>query len=130
MTRGIGEYVKTARVFRPENPVFHVTPIGNVNGIEVMGVDPRQSRGLAPVSWWVELPRLAWAIAHVSFKWGVQTDDLVIYTVTSPADQFLHTRWQLVYMTRFAIRPDMRYSMWTALELIQSNMPLYRQNEL
>lgn len=55
---------------------FHVTTRYRADLIVAKGIDPKKSKGKQQCSWLVGMPRLAWAIAHVSIRHDVKVNDL------------------------------------------------------
>lgn len=61
--------------------LYHVSPVTNDESIRERGVDPARSRGKMRVSWYVDAPRVAWAIAHIVHRYGIPAVDVNIYAV-------------------------------------------------
>jgi hypothetical protein len=51
--------------------LYHVSPRANRDSIIRLGVDPIFATGEHKYSWWVDRPRLEWAIIHVSAKYNL-----------------------------------------------------------
>lgn len=58
--------------------LYHVTPDYNLDSINLTGIDPGHSKGKMRCSWWVMPLMVDWAIIHVSSKYHVSTDHLLI----------------------------------------------------
>lgn len=82
--------------------LFHVSPIINLKSILDQGVRPEYSRGKQRVSWYCDEPRLLWALAHISARYSVPVDRLVIFALDADVETFAKTRWQGVYQSRVA----------------------------
>lgn len=66
---------------------FHVTTRYRADLICAKGIDPRKSKGKQQCSWLVGMPRLAWAIAHVSIRHDIKVNDIrVIELWINPED--------------------------------------------
>lgn len=76
--------------------LYHVTLQMKEKMIKENGVDPKFAHGKMTVTWWVDRERLFWALAHVSAKYGIPVDGLVIFSVES-------SDWQMVGWARKGI---------------------------
>ena len=87
--------------------LYHVTTDIRKESIRFSGVDPTKATGKMQASWWVTEDQVVWAMAHVSAKWGVSVDHLVIFSCES--DDWLFVRWVRpgVFYTVRPIIPDM-----------------------
>lgn len=71
--------------------LFHVTLAQNAESIWQGGVDPHRSTGKLLVSWWVDRDDVVWALAHVSARYGVPVDQLIVIECDIPS--VLVRRW-------------------------------------
>jgi len=58
--------------------LYHATRENVIGAIWSEGVDPHASTGQLKVSWWVDYETVIWAIAHVSARWAIPVDKVVI----------------------------------------------------
>lgn len=79
--------------------LYHVTPSENNELIGRQGIDPTRSQGKRKVSWWVDIDRLGWAIAHCSARHHTAVDELSIWTMDeSEVGSVKRTRLPGVYV--------------------------------
>lgn len=90
--------------------VYHVTPGFNQAAILAVGVDPAWSRGKREVSWWVTLPRLEWALAHVSARYAVSTGALWVVESHVPEYLLRRTKMTSVFTLGVVLRAEHMYN--------------------
>jgi len=79
--------------------LYHVTPDRNMEAIVTFGVLALKSQGRRTGSYWVDEPRLLWAIAHVAVKWDVSPRALAVVVGTFDHDDIERTAKPGVYFT-------------------------------
>lgn len=84
--------------------LYHVTREHVVRNIWERGVHPEYSTGKMLVTWWVDEPEVMWALAHVSARWQLPVDRLVVIEADIPEQDI--TRWSRVgiYYTRKPVK--------------------------
>lgn len=80
--------------------LFHITPKYNMTAILKEGVRPDKSRGKLPQSWFVDDEHIIWALAHVSARWSVSVDNLIVCFIDAPMQSFYKTRFLGVYVAK------------------------------
>lgn len=90
--------------------VYHVTPGFNQPSIAATGVDPARSRGARQVSWWVTLPRLEWALAHVSARYTISVGALWVVESHVPEYLLRRTKMTSVFTLGVVVRPEKMYN--------------------
>jgi len=107
---------------KPDNAksmLFHISPAENHASIEKMGIEPYYSKGARKVSWYVDVDRLLWAMAHCSARHGVSVDKLNVYAIPSASVRKLsRSRWQGVFMSSCRNEPTAYFS---AAQEVQEN---------
>jgi len=86
--------------------MFHVTMKKNLEGINASGINPAMSQGKLLVSWYVELPMIEWAIAHVAKKHKVKIGEIVVLKCDIYRDELIKTKWSHVWAHREVCIPD------------------------
>lgn len=86
--------------------LYHITLETNLFDISNNGVDPHKATGKMPVSWWVDIENIVWALAHVSARWGTPVDKLIVCQAVF--DEARVTKWMLrgVYHTSQLVIPS------------------------
>lgn len=86
--------------------LYHVTREAVSQSIWGEGVSPAYSTGRNRVSWWVDLETVYWALAHVSARWDVPVNKLIVCEASIPAS-LLH-KWMRpgIYFTHATIKPQ------------------------
>ncbi len=87
-----------------DQKLFHVTPEFNLNSVLKSGIDPKRSRGKLEVSWWVNEARLTWAMAHVSARWSVPVNKLLICHASIPEVSLKRTAFEGVFMVASLVK--------------------------
>lgn len=84
--------------------LFHVTREGLADNIWREGVSWRYATGKLPVSWWSDRENVVWSLAHVSQRWSVSVDRLVVVEAEI-APELVH-RWSTpgLYYVRVIVR--------------------------
>lgn len=59
--------------------VYHVTPVSNIKSIFELGINPIFAKGENKRCWYVGEDRVLWAIVHVSAKFELSVDRLMVY---------------------------------------------------
>lgn len=77
--------------------LYHVSPSYNLASILKEGVSPYYSRGAKRVSWWTTHKNLMWAIAHISRRYAMSANTLVVFSADIPELLLLKTRWCGIY---------------------------------
>jgi len=77
--------------------LYHVSPSFNTALILDQGVLPERSRGKEQVFWCVDLARITWALAHVSERWKVSVNNLVVFEMVIDVSLLYRTRLAGVY---------------------------------
>jgi len=77
--------------------LYHVTPERNLTSITEFGVLALKSQGRRTGSYWVDEPRLLWAIAHVAVKWDVSPRSLAVVVGSFEGDDIERTAKPGVY---------------------------------
>jgi len=85
--------------------LYHITLARNANSILEFGVNLEWSRGLVPVSYWVDEDRVPWALAHVSQRKRVPVNELVIAVCSHDEAELIRTRLSGVFIRRVTVYP-------------------------
>jgi hypothetical protein len=88
--------------------LYHVTTRYRADLIAAKGIDPTRSKGKRKVSWFVGLPKLAWAIAHVSLRHKTPIENIVVIAVHVRIDDMKKTAWRDVLTCDQVVHPDPR----------------------
>lgn len=86
--------------------LYHVTRETVLYDISQNGIDPHKATGKMPVTWWVDIENVVWALAHVSARWGVAVDQLIVCQHTFTKEPL--TKWMLrgVYYTSAVVHTE------------------------
>jgi len=83
--------------------LYHVTREQVAYGITNLGIRPQMATGKLQAAWYVDADNIFWAMAHVSQRWGLPTDQLIVAEVH--ASEILFKRWTMpgVYYSKTTI---------------------------
>ncbi len=99
--------------------LYHVTPILNIDGIELKGLLPSMSQGRAHVVWMCSDKHLPWALSHIAVRRKLPVTDLMVCTCRMHEEELIRTRWTGVYQTRSIVLPTSYQSAETWLLRIE-----------
>jgi len=86
--------------------LFHVTLDIKLQSIKHHGVDPKYATGKMIASWWVAENRVVWALAHVSAKWEMSVDRLVVLSIHQSGGVFFRWSQPDTWYARGVIHPE------------------------
>jgi hypothetical protein len=89
--------------------LFHVTRNGLAASIWAEGVSPKYATGKMAVAWWVVDEMVVWALSHVSARWSVSVDRLIV--VEADISASLIHRWSMPGVYHVGV-PVMVGSLW------------------
>lgn len=89
--------------------LYHVTPAWNMTSILRSGIDPRYAIGARAASWYVDEPKIEWAIEHVRANKRAELLEIVVLEVEKPAAYFARASFDGVFMSMVVIRPQLMF---------------------
>lgn len=99
--------------------IYHVTPILNIDSIELKGLRPEMSQGRANVVWMCQYKALTWAIAHVALRRKCKPSDLMVCSCIMYEEEMIRTRWSGIWQTRSIVVPVAYQSVETWMARIE-----------
>lgn len=102
--------------------LFHATPVWNVANIIRVGIDPRLSCGELPVSWYCGEEKVEWSVRHVSSRYSVIVEEVVVFEVVEVPKAFFFISPHVdVFRTTKLLRPCAMYPSYKWFPAILEN---------